>query len=179
MKKLILLLAFVGVLISCEDDEQVEFVDLRVHHYKNTAVGLDPQLVLLVQEGNDIDTDTWYNFYSHIEGFTHELGYQYVLSVKKETIPNPPQDASGARYSLVKILSKEKVDDTVEFDIYLKGNGLSFVNTSSSGFKILDTTTIDCGALCNDLEDKLQGELDIKGTFKHIDQNTIQLIRLN
>lgn len=41
-----------------------------------------------------------------IEGFEHEDGFEYVLSVKEYIIANPPADASNRRYVLIKILSK-------------------------------------------------------------------------
>ncbi|PTT37503.1 hypothetical protein DBR28_09820, partial [Chryseobacterium sp. HMWF028] len=40
------------------------------------------------------------NFYSNIEGFTYEPGYEYVLKVKTEKITNPPADASSIKYTL-------------------------------------------------------------------------------
>ena len=178
MKKLILLLTFIGVLISCEEENQNEIVDIRVNHYKNTALGLSPQFTLLIQEGAILNTDTWHNFYSSIEGFTYEPGYIYALSVKKETIQNPLQDASSFKYSLQEILSKEKVSEDVSFDLTLKLEGDNFVN-SSSNFLILDSITIDCGNLCQELENKLQTENNVSGTFKHIDENNLRLIGLN
>ncbi|WP_299672716.1 DUF4377 domain-containing protein [uncultured Tenacibaculum sp.] len=179
MKKLILLLTFIGILISCEEENQSEIVDIRVNHYKNTAVGLSPQFTLLIQEGAILNTDTWHNFYSSIEGFTYEPGFIYALSVKKETIRNPPQDASSFKYSLQKILSKEKVSEDVSFELTLKLEGDNFVNTSSSNFLILDAITINCENLCQELENKLQTENNVSGTFKHIDENNLQLISLN
>ena len=53
-------------------------------------------------------SDNWTNFYSNIEGFTYEPGYEYVLKVKTEKIANPPADASSIKYTLVEQVSKTK-----------------------------------------------------------------------
>ncbi len=53
-------------------------------------------------------SENWTNFYSHIEGFTYEPGYEYVLKVKTEKIENPPADASSIKYTLVEQVSKTK-----------------------------------------------------------------------
>nr|WP_317207113.1 DUF4377 domain-containing protein [Chryseobacterium arthrosphaerae] len=53
-------------------------------------------------------SDSWENFYSNIEGFTYEPGYEYVLKVKTEKIANPPADASSIKYTLVEQVSKTK-----------------------------------------------------------------------
>ncbi|RXM38438.1 hypothetical protein BOQ62_17625 [Chryseobacterium sp. CH21] len=50
----------------------------------------------------------WTNFYSKIEGFTYEPGYEYVLKVKTEKIANPPADASSIKYTLIEQVSKTK-----------------------------------------------------------------------
>ncbi|WP_442265038.1 DUF4377 domain-containing protein [Tenacibaculum sp. ZS6-P6] len=179
MKKLILLFTFIGLLTSCEEDNESQIVDIRVNHYKNTAIGLAPQFTLLVQEGNVLNTDTWFNFFSTIEGFTYEPGYTYALSVKKEVVSNPPQDASSLKYTLQKVISKEKVSDDTSFNLSLKLDGNSFVNVSSSNFLILNTITIDCGDLCQELENKLLTENNVTGTFKHINENKLKLVDLN
>ncbi|WP_228441024.1 DUF4377 domain-containing protein [Chryseobacterium phosphatilyticum] len=53
-------------------------------------------------------SESWTNFYSNIEGFTYEPGYEYVLKVKTEKIENPPADASSIKYTLVEQVSKTK-----------------------------------------------------------------------
>ena len=50
--------------------------------------------------------ENWNLFYSQIEGFSYEPGYEYVLQVRKEKIDNPPADGSSIRYRLVKVVSK-------------------------------------------------------------------------
>ncbi|MDL1914306.1 MAG: DUF4377 domain-containing protein [Bergeyella sp.] len=52
--------------------------------------------------------DNWELFYTGIEGFNHEPGYEYVLEVKVDTLQNVPADASSLKYTLVKEVSKTK-----------------------------------------------------------------------
>ena len=69
------------------------------------CTGVAPMKCLQVKENV---SGNWTNFYSNIEGFTYEPGYEYVLKVKTEKIANPPADASSIKYTLVKQVSKTK-----------------------------------------------------------------------
>ena len=51
---------------------------------------------------------TWEKAEAFVKGFEHEPGYEYVIVVKATVIPNPPADASARKYSLVRVISKEK-----------------------------------------------------------------------
>ena len=50
----------------------------------------------------------WEFFYSNIEGFNYEPGYEYVLEVKVDKVENPAADQSSLKYTLVKQISKEQ-----------------------------------------------------------------------
>lgn len=67
------------------------------------CMGVVPQKCMLVKKGND---DNWLLFYSKIDGFNYEPGYEYVLDVKEEKNENPPADGSSIKYTLVKQISK-------------------------------------------------------------------------
>lgn len=69
------------------------------------CTGVAPMKCLQVKEK---ESDSWENFYSNIEGFTYEPGFEYILKVKKEKIENPPMDGSSIKYILVKQISKTK-----------------------------------------------------------------------
>ena len=56
--------------------------------------GIVRQMCMFVKEG---DVQEWNLFYSRIEGFEYEEGYEYVLKVKKTTLENPPADSSSIR----------------------------------------------------------------------------------
>ena len=47
------------------------------------CIGVAPMKCLQVKEKA---SDSWQNFYTNIEGFTYEPGYEYVLKVKTEKI---------------------------------------------------------------------------------------------
>lgn len=42
-----------------------------------------------------------------INGFEYERGYEYMLSVEKVTLANPPADRNGITYKLLDVVSKE------------------------------------------------------------------------
>lgn len=69
------------------------------------CTGVAPMKCLQVKE---TQSGAWTNFYSNIDGFTYEPGYEYVLKVKTEKIENPPMDGSSIKYTLVKEVSKTK-----------------------------------------------------------------------
>ncbi|MDQ0594845.1 hypothetical protein QFZ37_003214 [Chryseobacterium ginsenosidimutans] len=69
------------------------------------CTGVAPMKCLQVKENNSAE---WTNFYSNIEGFTYEPGFEYVLKVKTEKLNNVPADASSIKYILVKQVSKTK-----------------------------------------------------------------------
>ncbi|PJJ67164.1 uncharacterized protein DUF4377 [Chryseobacterium geocarposphaerae] len=69
------------------------------------CTGVAPMKCLQVKEK---PTDNWSNFYTNIEGFTYEPGYEYVIKVKTEKVENVPADASSIKYTLIKQISKTK-----------------------------------------------------------------------
>jgi len=52
--------------------------------------------------------DSWQLFYDTIEGFTYEEGHAYELEVDIEKVANPPADGSNLKYSLKKVIKKER-----------------------------------------------------------------------
>lgn len=55
------------------------------------------------------DQKDW-EFVDNIDGFSHEKGFEYELLIMEEKLDNPPADASFIKYSLVKVISKKKVE---------------------------------------------------------------------
>lgn len=183
MKKYLLIFSIISLLgISCSD-ESLETADMRVNHFQQTATGEGQTLVYLVQEGSDIGTEKWNNFYFNIEGFEYELGYVYDLIVEKQVVKDPLADGASINYILIEIISKEKIDDSVSFELMLKStkrsNPPSFVTGNKvSGFKILNTIEIDCGDLCDQMFQLLETENEILGLFNHTETSAIKLIEL-
>lgn len=148
-----------------------DIVNMRINHYEQTGFGPFPQLVYLVQEGEDIGGQQWSYLYDEIQDFNYEPGFIYDLYVRKENIENPPQDASSIKYILESVSSKEKVAADVSFEIRLKWEGTNFVKISGPDFSLMDSYSIECGDLCEELLSKLENEEEVTGRFVHGDNN--------
>lgn len=180
MKKQILFLMTIGMLISCSNDDEIQpqTIDMRINHYQNTGIGEGLFLTLLIQEKNNIGSDSWTKFYNSIEGFDYQSGFIYDIKVIIEQVSNPPADGSSLKYTLQEIKSTREVSYETPFDIDLKINGQSFI-TTTSGYELLDQIEIDCNKLCDELDTKLQNQDFVIGTFKRLQNNEIQLIGLD
>lgn len=99
-------LTLVILFSACDKNElNPSFITMQVADHQQDCTGVGPQKCLLVKINGEAN---WTYFYTGIEGFTYESGYEYTLSVKREKIKNPPQDGSSIRYTLVKIIEKIK-----------------------------------------------------------------------
>lgn len=83
-----------------------EVVTLFVGPNQVPCTGVMVQTCYLVKDTPDGEYKL---FYDQIQGFEFEPGYEYELRVNKETIPNPPADASRFRWTLVEQVSKTAV----------------------------------------------------------------------
>jgi hypothetical protein len=90
-------------MLACSSDLQT--VKYTIASQTADCMGVAPQKCLLVKKA---DATEWQYFYSPIEGFIHEDGYEYVLEIREEKQKNPPADASSIKYTLVKTVSKTK-----------------------------------------------------------------------
>ena len=70
------------------------------------CVGVGPMKCMLVKENPEED---YKYFYSQIEGFEFEPGYEYELRVLVTPVENAPADASSLQYTLIEVVSKEPV----------------------------------------------------------------------
>ncbi|MCC8087712.1 MAG: DUF4377 domain-containing protein [Rikenellaceae bacterium] len=104
MKKLIVLLLSVWLFAS-SGDKTTDTEELTIASEQIDCVGVGPQKCLLIKRDG---SDSWEYWYSGIEDFEYEPGYEYVILITKETDENPPADRSTVRYKLHKIVSKEK-----------------------------------------------------------------------
>jgi len=101
MKKILFItLSLAFIMLSCGSAKTVRYT---VASQTGDCIGVAPQKCLLVKKGSDAD---WEFFYSHIEGFNYEPGYEYTLEVKEDKVENVPADGSSIRYVLVKEISK-------------------------------------------------------------------------
>jgi hypothetical protein len=67
--------------------------------------GEGPMKCMVVREGGAAGYEL---FYSRIDGFQHEAGYQYELKVEL-VATTPPAPGARVRYRLLEIVSKDKV----------------------------------------------------------------------
>jgi len=177
------LFTFIGI-SSCginggeNEDLEKEVVNMRVNHFKQTAFGAFPQLVLLTQETAARGGEEWSFFYNEIEGFEYEKAYIYELSVRKEPVENPMQDESAVKYILQDVISKERIDINETFEIKLKWADHNFVNNSEDQYFLMDQYEIDCSELCEDLSLKLGNQNEVTGIFSHGENNSLKLISL-
>ncbi|MBB1140513.1 DUF4377 domain-containing protein [Myroides sp. WP-1] len=88
-----------------ETKEAEDIVTMFIGPKKVDCTGVGPMKCLQVKETEDGE---WTLFYTSIEGFEYEEGYNYKLEVRREDVPNPPADAPSIRYILVKEISKTK-----------------------------------------------------------------------
>jgi len=156
-----------------------EMVEMRINHFRQTAVGEGPYLVYLIQEEENIGNENWTYLYDRIEGFNYEPGYVYDLKVRRINIDNPPADGSSLKYILVNVRSKEKVPEDESFDIHLKAYGYTFVWESNSEMSLLNEYLIVCNDLCEKLSSDLQKEEEVTGTFIHGPEETLILQAIN
>lgn len=169
----------IGLLYACSNDDVTfsETTTMRINHYKNTAIALEPVITLLVQYDDNIGTESWNNFYATIEGFDYVPGYIYDLSVRIDQFGNPAADDGSFKYTLLEVISVQEVAAETEFELNLKSNNNVFV-TTDSGYQLLNQIDIDCNTLCDALDALLENQDVVVGTFKHLDNDVIQLIAL-
>ena len=80
--------------------------EVLVAHFVSDCVGVGPQKCLNVRESAE---DDWTLRYDPIEGFEHEVGYDYRLMISETHVPDPPADASSIRWTLIEVLEKTPV----------------------------------------------------------------------
>lgn len=112
----LLLCSLCCLMASCLDDDtpkdKVETMDAEVSpmtYIDSPAMSSYPIEGMWVKVGN---ADFEYMDFNEIEGFNYERGYAYKLQIERTTLGNPPADASGYTYKLVKELSKEEAEST-------------------------------------------------------------------
>ena len=185
-KLLIIFLTIISpCLVSCEVDEKIEIIKMRVNHYQQPVnnAELFYGLSFLVQEGDEIGNDEWFRLHNHILGFDYQLGSIYEIEVLKKHTENPMIDMPSVEYTFIRTLSKTKVSKETTFKITLSieyFNGFESLVTKNdfSKFNLLGNTEINCGNLCSTLEENIENQKGMIGIFKHIDNSSIELLAL-
>lgn len=102
---LIMLFAVLFTMSSCKDNGKT--FTMTVASERRSCQGEGVYRCYLVKYS---ETDEWTYFYDRIEGFDYVEGFEYVIKVKEYEVENPPMDASSRTYSLIKVISKIKMD---------------------------------------------------------------------
>ena len=103
------------IAVECTGSKEV----ITVASATADCMGVGPQKCLLVKHQG---ADGWEFWYSGIEGFEYQPGYEYVLKIRKEKVTNPAADRSGIKYVLVEVVSKtEKVSEGLPPNITEQG----------------------------------------------------------
>lgn len=103
MKKIKLLMLFLTVSTAVFAQETIK---MKVKENKAPCMGVGPMECLQVKIGKE---KNWGNFYSSIDGFNYEPGYEYKLKVEKTKRQGIiPADASAFTYKLKKVVCKKK-----------------------------------------------------------------------
>ncbi|PHI19258.1 hypothetical protein CEQ90_13680 [Lewinellaceae bacterium SD302] len=185
---------FLLLLASC----QVNNVDLKsknsgdtiimwVAHYQVPCVGSGaPRLCLLTQDNKEIQPEEWKYFYSQIIGFdAYEMGWNYLLSVRKTKRVDVPADAGLFRYELIKIVDKQKVDRELEFEFSVSdgtpGLPAAIRREQDGSITLVGETAIILGESLDNqaLESAIRNEQEVTGVFTHAPtQNKLILKKL-
>ena len=126
----------------------------------------------------------------YVDGFDFEWGCFYTLKVKEIYLGELP-DGTNYEYSLLKVISKEKVSDTVIFKMFvdplryyhkLEENGVSNYTLSQlddSTYLYMDKVEIEIPH--NFLEyfrKNTNNEIGFRGNFKFVNGNRIRLVSI-
>lgn len=109
MKRLLSVVFASAVLTACASTSQDQVI-LKVASAQVDCIGVAPQKCLLVQEVADVKAPTnadWEFFYSNIEGFNYEPGYEYTLRIDKTRREHVAADQSSIIYRLVDVVDKK------------------------------------------------------------------------
>lgn len=120
-KKLLILAVVLTTLTACKNNQTTSDVP-NTNEQTNSSTSNEDQIITVADHRQDCEgvgkfkcllikkdnAPEWSLFYSTIEGFEYEEGYEYQLQIRTETIDNPPADGSSIRYILVKQVSKVK-----------------------------------------------------------------------
>ena len=124
----------------------------------------------------------------HIDGFDFEWGYYYTLKVQEKKV-GPLSDGTRYDYSLLKVISKEKVSDTVIFKMsidplryyhkleeeHLANYTLKQLNDST--YLYMRKVEIEVPYKLQEFFNrKIDNEVGFRGNFKFVNRKRIRLV---
>ncbi len=122
------------------DKTPVTFSTIIVGPEQAECEGEGPQLCYLVKTDPDGE---WEFFYSQIEGFQYEPGFEYELVVAEIPVKNPPAGASSIQYLLVEEVSKMPAEVAEEERTNLYGT--IWAATSINGQPVVEGSEVLLG----------------------------------
>ena len=124
----------------------------------------------------------------YVDGFDFEWGYFYTLKVKEIYLGELP-DGTNHEYSLLKVISKEKLSDTVIFRMYidplkyyhkLEEEGISNYTLSQlndSTYLYMDQVEIEIPQnFLEPFRKKKDNEISFRGDFKFVNGKRVRLV---
>ena len=124
----------------------------------------------------------------YVDGFDFEWGYYYTLEVEENYI-GQMSDGTNYEYNLIKIISKEKVDDTLVFQMFIDPlryykileedyvNNYTLNQINDSTFIYMDNVEIEIPQKYLDVFKKnTENKIGFSGNFKFIKGNRIRLL---
>ena len=125
----------------------------------------------------------------YVDGFDFEWGYFYTLKVKEIYLGELP-DGTNYEYSLLKVISKEKVSDTVVFRMSIDPlkyyhkleEGISNYTLSQlndSTYLYMDQVEIEIPQnFLESFKKKQDDEINFRGDFKFVNGKRVRLVRI-
>lgn len=115
-KYIILLFISAFALGACDKNDDYTVREWTVASQLGISHGFHTLQPVLLVKAND--ETSWRAVYEGIEGFDYEPGYEYKLRIKAKQLPEPPQDASSVRYSLLELISKTPARSSIPDSYY-------------------------------------------------------------
>ncbi|MDR5590035.1 DUF4377 domain-containing protein [Christiangramia sp. SM2212] len=120
------------ILFSCSTSfAPKKDIDVRLDHYKTTAVGLELQLVFRIQEWDKVGTEEWSQSFEGVRELDYESGFIYDLKIKVIEVSNPLEDSCLKGLKLVEVISIKKASESAiisipiiwyKHNVFLTGN---------------------------------------------------------
>jgi hypothetical protein len=156
--------AFACLAAACggsNDDEEV--LTYEVAAYRSPCTGSFATMCLNIRQPGEAN---YQFFYDSIAGFTPQWGRAYTIEVGKSNAPNPPADASEARFRLRRVISESPVAAGTQFTVTTIPLR-QFVLLTAADAATIGSTPFVCATaqICTDLQALLPGDPALKMTF--------------
>ncbi|PWD99687.1 hypothetical protein DDZ16_09590 [Marinilabilia rubra] len=176
------------VFASCgkeKNNEEPGYVKMRINHYQQPVNNEEyfKGLAYLIQEGEEIGSEIWHPLLNTISGFDYELGYVYEIAVIKNEIDETLIDNPGVEYACERVISKTRAPENATFQLtiainYTNGFESLVEKNEESHYTLMGETVIEAGEFYNTLEESIENQHGLRGTFSHMDDQSICLVGL-